>query len=155
MSPALGLPMFKVKILFLTISILMTGCAVNAKTQSDLFGVWKSNESKTLDSMRSVYGVSEQARELFENDFFGHLIAEYGDGEGRYYFDREEDNVEGMKNFKPYELLEENESVFTIKYFDDFEEKEVTKTLNREGECYYLLVSKWNFREYFCKVETL
>ncbi|MDO3388529.1 hypothetical protein QWI17_21965 [Gilvimarinus sp. SDUM040013] len=98
-SAALELPMFQVKIIFLGFSILLTGCLVNFTKQSGLFGVWKSNEAKALDSMRRVVGVSEKAKELFENDFFGHLIAECRADEGRYYFDREEDNIEGMKEF--------------------------------------------------------
>jgi hypothetical protein len=123
------------------------------KDKSELIGVWKSDAEKTLGSMRKVEGINCTARKHFENDFFGHLIAEYTGEKGRVYFDRDEENLEGMKVFAPYKLLRENSEEFVIQYYDDYFDEEVTKVLRREGDCYWLTVSKWKFREYFRRVE--
>ncbi|WP_155238687.1 hypothetical protein [Teredinibacter turnerae] len=119
---------------------------------SELVGIWKSDAVRTLASMRQVEGISCKAKELFKNDFFGHLIAEYTSNQGRSYFDRDEDNAEGMKDFSPYLMLEETPEKFVIQYHDDLTDSEVTKELRREGNCYWLPVSKWEFREYFCRI---
>ena len=141
------------RILLLAVPLfLVSGCSNIQKNSSELQGVWKSDSEMTLASMRSVEGISCKAKELFEGDFFGHLIAEYTDNQSRFYFDRDEDNSEGMKDFSPYKLLEETPEKFVIEYYDDLTGGKVTKELWREGSCYWLPVSKWKFREYFCRI---
>ena len=103
--------------------------------------------------MQAVSGITEKARKIFENDFFGRLIAEYRDSEGRVYFDRDGDNTEEMKTFYPYQVLEENEEIFVIRVHDELEGGQREVTLHRDGDCYYLPVPKWDFREYFCRVK--
>lgn len=58
-----------------------------------------------------------------------------------------------MKKFYPYQVLEENDEIFVIRAHDELESGEREVTLHRDGDCYYLPVSKWNFREYFCRVK--
>lgn len=133
--------------------IVMSGCMQPIKHKSALFGVWKSNEEKTLQSMRTVSGITNKARQLLKNDFFGHLIAEYRENDARAYFDRDKDNTEEMKKFYPYQVLEENKEFFVIRVHNELEGGEREVTLHRDSDCYYLPVSKWNFREYFCRVK--
>lgn len=133
--------------------IVLGGCAQPAKHKSALIGVWKSNAAKTLQSVRSVDGVTEKAKRLFENDFFGHLIVEYREKEARSYFDQDADNIECIKEFYPYQLIEENEELFIVKEHDRLEDGEREVVMRREGDCYYVLFSKWNLREYFCRID--
>jgi hypothetical protein len=123
------------------------------KSKSELIGLWKSDAEKTLGSMREVEGINGTVRKKFENDYFGHLIAEFTGEKGRVYFDRDEENVQAMKVFAPYKLLKENSEEFVIQYYDDYCAEEVTKVLRREGDCYWLTVPKWKFREYFRRVD--
>jgi len=143
----------KSPLIFIGIVLAIIGCTNSENNKSELVGVWKSNAEKTLASMRSTDGITKKAKNLFENDFFGHLVAEYRKNDGRVYFDKDEENTVDMKEFSPYELLEENKDKFVFKYYDQLEQTEKVVTLLREGDCYYMLVSKWNFREYMCKVE--
>lgn len=111
--------------------------------------------------MNSIDGVTQKAKDLFEDNFFGHLISEYRESEARAYFDNCEveckntkdcDSVcDDFKKFVPYELLEETESYFIIRVYDELLAEEVEKTLHREGNCYYITFSKWDIKEYFCK----
>jgi hypothetical protein len=117
-----------------------------------LIGVWKSDEQKTLASMNQTTGVTKRAKEVFENDFFGRLNIEYRKDEWRSYFDGEEDGIDGNEIFLPYTLVEETDKEFIIEYYDEINEEKVTQILRREGDCYWLPVSRWQFREYFCKV---
>lgn len=98
-------------------------------TKSELIGVWKSDSEKTLRSMRNVDGITCKAKQLFENNFFGHLIAEYTERKSRFYFDRKDDNTAGMKSFSPYRLVEETAEKFVVQYFDELENEEITKEL--------------------------
>jgi hypothetical protein len=53
---------------------MLSGCIGSEAKHHYLFGVWKSNEEMTLDSMNKAEGLTEKARELLENDFFGILL---------------------------------------------------------------------------------
>jgi hypothetical protein len=132
--------------------VVMSGYSLAEGSASDLIGVWKSDEQKTLASMNQTTGVTKEAKKIFEDNFFGRLKTEFRKDEWRAYFDAEEDNVEGMEEFRPYTLIEETDKEFTIEYYDEMNEEKVTKVLHREGNCYWLPVSRWQFREYFCKV---
>ena len=145
----------------LLILLLMCSCAVHQK--SGLFGVWKSNEAKTLNYINSLDNIPEKSVAFLSDDFFGHLIVEYKNTEVRAYFDNCEDDYEDqfcietvckeMKEFEPYKILEETEQKFIISYFDELEGKIVEETLYREDNCYYVNLkdSKYNLREYFCR----
>ncbi len=144
---------------FIVFLILLTSCAKAPK--SELLGVWKSNEELTIESMNSIVGVTQKAKDIFENDFFGHLIAEYKETEARAYFDNCEEECEktnncgsvcdDFKKFTPYELIEETDSYFIIQNYDELLSEDVEKTLYREDQCYYMLFSKWKIKEYFCR----
>lgn len=103
--------------------------------------------------MNEVGGVSVKAKKVFANGFFGRLIAEYRKKDGRVYFGNKEENTEENYKYHPYTLIEESGEYFLISYFDLQEEKKIEIKLYREGDCYYLPVSQWNFREYFCKTQ--
>ena len=118
---------------------------------NELLGFWKSDEQKTLASMNQVEGITDKARELFEEDFFGHLVTEYRESDTRSFFDNG-DNVEELLDYHSYKVLEVNPSRFRVLVYDPLEKKELEKTLWREGDCYYIHVSKWQFKEYFCKI---
>lgn len=147
------------KLYFIIFLIFLNSCAKAPK--SELLGVWKSNEELTLKSMNSIDGVTQKAKDIFEDNFFGHLIAEYKESGARAYFDNCEAECDktndcgsvcdDFKKFSPYKLLEETDSFFVIRNYDELQSKEVEKTLYREGHCYYVLFSKWNIREYFCR----
>ncbi len=136
------------KYLFITFSVFFSLNCLG----SELVGLWKSNEELTLRSMNEVGGVSAKARRVFENGFFGRLNAEYREKDGRVYFDNAEDNTEENYKHHPYTLIEETDEYFLIKYFDLLEETSIEMKMYREDNCYFMHVSQWKFREYFCKV---
>ena len=133
--------------------IFIFGCSNVRNYHNELIGTWKSNAEKTLLSMRSASGISDKAKKIFKDDFFGHLIVEYRKADVRVYFDRVEDNVEEMLEFYPYKLLEADDSKFVIESFDLLEKRDKVVTFNREGDCYYIEVSGMGFYEYFCKIK--
>ncbi len=150
--------MKKILILILLLSL----CSCTAINKSDLLGVWKSNEAKTLASLYAIKGVPQKVIELSEDDLFGHLIAEYKEKKLRSYFNNCEekycDNEDCIKTvcaepkkFKPYKIIEENDRYFKISYFDEFRKKTVEKLLYREGQCYYVFTTKYDIKEYFCR----
>jgi hypothetical protein len=141
-----------IRALIFTLLVAVSSYLLAEEATSELIGVWKSDEQKTLASMNQTTGVTKEAKKIFEDNLFGRLKTEFRKDEWRAYFDAEEDNVEGMEGFRPYALIEETDKEFIIEYYDEMNEEKVTKVLRREGDCYWLPVSRWQFREYFCKV---
>jgi hypothetical protein len=107
-----------------------------------IVGVWKSNEVKTLKSINTKSGITLKARKLLEGDFFGHLIVEFRENTSRAYWDKEENNTEDMLKFYPYILIEVTEKYFLVDSYDFLEDKMITKKLFRDGNCYYITVTK-------------
>ena len=112
-----------------------------------LLGKWKSNEKLTLASMNSVEGVTPKARESFENELFGHLMVEFR--EKKYRTINDKDNYES--GFVPYEVLEVTDRYIRLREWSDLLKEYEGSTLYLDGECYYVMTSKFNFREYFCR----
>ena len=138
-----------IKLVAFVVLLMLIGCDEGVVPHSALLGKWKSNEKLTLDSMNSVAGVVPKVRELFENDFFGHLVVEYKENEYRSI--NEKDNYES--SFKPYEVLEVTDGYIRIRDWNDLLKDSEETTLHFEGDCYYALTTKYNFREYFCRYE--
>jgi hypothetical protein len=84
-----------------TLLVLCFSCAATVPHQA-ILGTWKSNEALTLASMHQLGGLSPEAVELFENDFFGKLVVEYRRDTARSTFPDEDYDT----GFEPYEVLE-------------------------------------------------
>ncbi len=135
-------------VFLLYLAALSNNCLSN-----ELVGKWKSDAEKTLSTMRDNEEVTEQARVTFEDDLFGKLVAEYTLSGVRFYYEDDSENVEGMKVFRPYSILRQSNSEIVIRYLDQLTDEFIERVLHLENNCYYVLVSKWKFREYFCRMD--
>jgi hypothetical protein len=130
------------------LGISLIACGSSTSPHEQLLGVWQSNEEMTLESMRQVDGVPGEARALFENDFLGNLIVEYREDTARMVSDKD-----GLDSgFQPYEVIEASADQIRIRELGNAM-GDSEKTLHFEGDCYYIVVSRFEFREYFCRVE--
>jgi hypothetical protein len=126
----------------------------NDVPHQDLLGVWKSNEEMTLASMRATPGVTKKAKDIFENDFFGRLIIEYKIDSYRARYEDEEDNIDEFHHYYPYRVLDRGDNYYILETRIPLVKDNLRqKTIYMDGECYYQLVSRWNFREYFCRIQ--
>lgn len=128
-------------------ALLLLGCQGHEIPHGALLGKWKSSEKLTLESMNSVEGVTAKARELLENNFFGNLVVEYKENEYRAINAMDEYD----SGFVPYEVLEVTDKYIRIKEWNDLLGEQEESKIYLEGDCYYVITSKFNFREYFCR----
>jgi len=110
-------------------------------------GKWKSDEALTLQDMNK-YNVTDKARKVLEQGMFGRLVVIFRKGEGASYFEDEETPV-----FEPYEIVEVGDNSVTIKYYVDVLKDYMERTWYVEDNLLYTRTSKWNFKEYFRRVE--
>jgi hypothetical protein len=108
-------------------------------------GLWKSDATLTLEDMRKHPEITEKARSLFENNFFGHLVVIYGSRSSASYFEDREDRQ--SLTFEPYDVVERGPDWMLLSR--EFSGTKVKSKLFCEGSKIYALVSKWEFREYF------
>ena len=122
---------------------------VYAMEFSQHIGKWKSNEQMTLQSMNGKKNIPEKMVKLFTKDFFGKLIIEIKEETVSSYF--VDDNEWKQENL-PYtkKVLSPN-SIF-ISYTDKETDIKLEYEYIFENNCFYTLVSKFQFREYFCRV---
>ena len=109
-----------------------------------LEGYWKSNEPKTLESMRRAIDLPEKARKLFENNFFGKLHA-------HIECNRFTTVLDGEVQSSEYEIIRLESNVYRLKSYSEIL-GDIEQTLRVEGACYSLEISQGKFREYFCPI---
>lgn len=132
------------------LALVVSTSATHAEDVPTYVGVWQSNELKTLESMNSVKGIPEKTRLFLRMDFFGRLVnVVQEDSFATYFINEKPERLE----FSPYELEIVDENVVRTTYYDETLESEVSQILTFEGDCYFLLASKWDFKEYFCRVK--
>lgn len=111
-------------------------------------GTWQSDEDKTLASMNEINDIPEKTKRFLSDDFFGKLVnVVREDSFATYFIDEKPDKLV----FQPYKVDVLNNSTIRTTYYDEFTDSDVSQILKFEGNCYSLPVSKWNFREYFCR----
>ena len=135
----------------LTILSMLIFGNVNAE-ENPLLGFWKSNEALTIESMRETEGITDKIKAVFEDNFFGKLIVEYRDQDFRAMYEDPKDNIDEFEKYHPYKILDKTDEYYLVESYDLLLNKNEIKKVYRAGKCYYVLISKWNFREYFCPI---
>jgi hypothetical protein len=134
-----------------TVLLLCTACTPDRDSASNpLIGEWQSDEALTLASMRSDKDVTPTARRLFEDDVFGHLHIEYRADTVRYWLD----NKDFDTGFQPYKIAEISESQVVTEEWNEQSGKREKQTAYFFEDCFYVFTSKFNFKEFFCKVDS-
>jgi hypothetical protein len=127
---------------------LCSSCAVTVPHQA-ILGTWKSDEAMTLASMHQIGGLSPEAVELFENDFFGKLVVEYRRDTARSTFPGEDYET----GFEPYEVLEVAPDHIKIREWSETLGQWSELIVHLEGDLIYVETGRTNFREYFRRLE--
>lgn len=128
-------------------TLVLVVCDASADSHRALLGHWKSNAEKTLASMRATKGLPAKARALFENGFFGNLKVQWRERETRAVDERD-----GFDSgFQPYQVVEVASGSVKVQINSDDLLIQQEITLYFDGDCYYTLISKFAFREYFCR----
>ncbi len=94
--------------------------------------------------------IPEKSQKFFENHFFGRLISIIEKDRSASYFI--EDQGKPLK-FEPYTVTETGANYIKIQETNPTtgEKKETQYFI--EGNCFYAYITKWQFREYFCKIQ--
>ena len=139
--------LMKYRVVILVFMSLIASKGLSSEIPDWLIGTWKSNEELTLKSMNSTAGVTEEAKLIFSKGFFGSLIQIYTTQKGvSYLLEEKSGTAENMK----FSEINLGENSVTLTYYSKIFEEEINTTLYRDESCFYILVSKWRFREYFC-----
>ncbi len=126
-------------------ALFLAGC--DAKPANSLVGSWKSDKSKTLESMHSMKDIPDETKAYLEKNFFGRLTITYTENTYSAVLDGEEDV---RPDSYPYRIVEETDDYYIVE--NELLGTKFNKKLFKDRACYYELTSEWNFREYFCRV---
>jgi hypothetical protein len=133
------------KLIFIGMVWLLLQSATASASECLLAGTWKSNEEKTLQSMKAVQ-LTEKQRKLFSNRFFGKLAIDYTcEGFTSTYEDM-------VKSYKFISMKESGRYV-TTEYFEPSQNKNLLDTIEIIDDCYSVPLGKLGFNEVFCKVK--
>lgn len=123
------------------------------KPKNLLVGTWKSNRELTWASVNSIEGISKESVEYLQKNVFGILTREFTETHMRTFFGQVALKDE-KDSFNPYSILDQNENHYKVRYVDEASGKPVNATFYWENDCYYELVSEWQYKEYYCRVES-
>lgn len=140
----------------LYISLLIFLCSASCSaSEFPLIGSWKSNEGLTLSSMSKISGIPEKAKLELESGIFGKLILDFNSkNEVKSYIPGETDDIEEFNSYQKFQILEQNEEYIELKQYNEILDQTMIKKFYFEGDCFYVFVTKWKFKEYFCKFIT-
>ncbi|MFS1525436.1 hypothetical protein ACL7TT_15205 [Microbulbifer sp. 2304DJ12-6] len=134
----------------LTLTLFLFASFVVADDDPLYLGTWRSNEEKTLASMDGVKGIPEKAQVFLRDELFGHLVHVIRvDSFATYFIDEKPD----VLTFLPHKVDVLSGNSIRVTYYDELTDSDVTQVLKFEDNCYSLPVTKWKFREYFCRVD--
>jgi len=112
-------------------------------------GTYQSNEKLTLKSMRKTKGIPQKMRDNMEHDYYGKLINELREHSFTTYF-------VGQKPANPMYVdakFNVTGKKVTIKYYHAKLKTEVAREITFDGDCYWINVQDWHYKEYFCRVD--
>jgi hypothetical protein len=135
-----------VKNLFVIAALILIPIRASSADIPECFvGRWKSNEALTLEDMRKHPEVTEKAKATFENKLFGHLVLVFGPGYGGGYLEGEQ--TRENLSFQRFDVMERGTNWVTLRI------RTLGVEQHRQRFCdsgrIYVLVSRWEFREYF------
>ncbi|WP_445364513.1 hypothetical protein ACJJIQ_10030 [Microbulbifer sp. ANSA003] len=113
-------------------------------------GTWQSNEEMTLASMDGVEGMPEKTQMFLRSEFFGRLVNVVRvDSFATYFIEEKPKEL----TFLPHKVEVLSTDSIRVTYHDELTKSDETRILKYEKNCYSLPVTKWEFREYFCRAE--
>jgi len=129
---------------------LLQGCESRDEIPASFVGTWQSNKQLTLESMRQSTLVDADARAVFEDDFFGRLVVDYRQYEGRSYFVDADERPE----FEPHDIVDSGPN-FVIFRVPDNEKLglDTERTWYVDGDLMIVRLDEWGFVEVFMRIE--
>lgn len=119
-------------------------------SHSPLLGKWQSDKDLTLASMREIGGLSQEAVQIFEPDFFGQLVLEYREATFRAMLPNEEYDT----GYLPYRVVEvdADKNRIVVETMNGVGQKPSRSEWFVDGTRIYTLTGRTNFREYFRRI---
>ena len=130
--------------------LCLVGCESRDELPAAFIGAWQSDEQLTLESMRASELIDSDARIVFEDAFFGRLVVEYRQYEGRSYFVDAEERPE----FQAHDIVHAGPNFVTFRVPDN--EKlglDVERTWYVDGDLMIVQLDEWGFVEVFKRLE--
>ena len=133
-------------LLFAVLSVLM----FEAGNTPFYVGVWKLDEAKTLHNLYTTKGINTAERlQLKETALRSRVLVAREDTFATYSQQRMPERL----SFIPYTVTQLSEDSIETSYFDPNQRSDIRQTLTFEGDCYYVRVTKWQVKQYYCKVQ--
>ncbi|MEM7430525.1 MAG: hypothetical protein AAF351_01170 [Pseudomonadota bacterium] len=134
----------------LLLLIFLTGCEREPPPLPDAFlGTWRSDEALTLESMRQSDQITDDARAVFENRFFGRLVVIFTETERASFF-ADEDN---LPDIVEHNIRDAGENfVVFVEPSNDELGLSSERTWYVDGNIAAVPIEEWGFTEYFRRV---
>lgn len=130
----------------LPVVVFLLSCV--PQTPTVIQGRWQSDEALTLASMALVKEhMQPEHVALFENGFFGQMIVERTQDVTRSYL-----SGEAAGEWQSYRVAERGPDYVVLAQQGNDESERKTR-IYVEGDLLYVIVSKYQFREYFRRVD--
>lgn len=136
------------KYIYVLLFVFIAPIAI-AQQQDFYIGAFQSNEEMTLKSMEAMTVIPEAERKNYRDNFFGELVNEFRYDAFTTYFSNKKPE---SPNFINADIRVIAENTIRIKYFHQ-QRGDVVRELKFENDCYSILVTVWQFKEYFCRIK--
>lgn len=134
------------------LALLSIFSSAQAEDPIDKFlGRWQSDEEKTLEDMQRHPDIPKQSRQYLEKNLFGQLILIIRKNESASYFPEDENSK--IAEFEPHTVTEVGDNYVVFQGYDLLLGKERQTKFYYEDGYIFTYVTKWNFKEYFHRLD--
>lgn len=134
------------KLLFIFILLVLAACN-KEKSTSALEGVWVSNRALTVSNFRENDSLTEKHQKFLMNHL-GKMRVSFRGNQSRVFF---EDIKESEVNAIQFEVLVSNQDYIDLEMSQSIFESNTVRH-HWVGDCYYLNIEGYGYKEYFCPI---
>lgn len=131
--------------------VALCGSAQAKDFTKQILGKWQSDEAKTLEDMRQHPEIPANVQERFKHNYYGRLRLIIQKERSAAYFP-DQDLEEPIK-FGEHRFLQQGDNYLDIGFYNSEEQRDDVIRWYFEGEYMYTYVPKWQFREYYKKLD--
>ncbi|MEM0515895.1 hypothetical protein WCN91_10805 [Pseudoalteromonas sp. YIC-827] len=113
-------------------------------------GAWQLDENKTLASLLSQHEIPAEERLMLRdniNSDIVHVLHQH------VFTTYPANRMPEQLKFTPHKVEILGDTTIRTTYFSRPHRADIVQILTFEGDCYYVRSSKWQFKEYYCRVE--
>ena len=139
------------RILIIVAMFALCNAAQAKDFTKEILGKWQSDEMKTLEDINKHSEIPAAVLANYNNNYYGRLRLIIQKERSAAYFP--DQALKEPIKFGEHKFVKQGENFLDISFYDEVTKKQDVIRWYFEGDYIYTIVSQWQFREYYKKLD--